>query len=439
MATEAGKGEHHVYPIVTNTKPDAPKLTPGLHYLGIDAVAWYINKQSSWFTDRMASGTLQISLANGAEQYQAALGTFELNAGARTAPVFERPVLPDRNLIGGPITLNASLTAIKKDTVIAGLLKSAANASLGIVAGMVQTASATGPAKLLSAAGEELIGGVKKVLSDTGAKREPLFDFTGLEITVQPSTVVGDEIYLLLHRGASLDEAKLTIKKVGQLMLPYQEGTLLDDGAWLMLRLRRTDEYTGARDWYAAARSLRGKIESLVADVGSDVISKDEALKQLKPSAAGTTTLFDEFARIRAIIRNDGVLSERQASAFVADLNTQIVAARKSISTTDPAAFTQIVTNVRTSVASGQRPTGAAGTAFVKEIVSFTGSRPSRKTQLPDTEKIISSIRFMPKTLKELNNVNRTTGGKLTRGIGVPRGLTIKGSRGRGGGMGGTV
>ena len=402
MSTEAGKGEHHVYPIVTNTKPDAAALTPGLHYLGIDAVAWYINKTSSWFTDRMASGTLQISIASGAEQYQAALGTFELKAGAKTAPVFERPVLPDRNLIGGPITLNASLTAIKKDTVIAGLLKSAANASLGIVAGMVQTATATGPAKLLSAAGDELISGVKKVLSDTGAKREALFDFSGLEISIQPNTVVGDEMYLLLHRGADLDQSNLKIKKVGQLVLPYLGGALLDDGAWLMLRLRRSDEYTGARDWYAAARTLRGKIESLVADASSDVIPKDEALKQLKPSVAGTTTLFDEFARLRAIIRNDGVLSERQASVFVADLNAQIVAARKAISATDPAVFANTVEKLRTSVASGEKPTGVVGAAFYNEILSFNESRPSRKTPSADAETILSSIRYMPKTLKEL-------------------------------------
>src|SRR3954464_8643310 len=78
MPTPAGKGEHHVYKIVPADNPGKPVLTPRKHYLGVDAVAWYINKESSFFADRMASGTLQITLSSGLEQYQAALGTFEL-------------------------------------------------------------------------------------------------------------------------------------------------------------------------------------------------------------------------------------------------------------------------------------------------------------------------------------------------------------------------
>src|SRR5438552_1887194 len=107
MATEAGNGDHHVYKIVPNSDPNAAKLTPGLHYLGVDAVAWFINKQNSWFANRMASGTLQITLSSGLETYHCALGTFELKGGAKTAPVFDAPMLPDRNFIGGPITFNA--------------------------------------------------------------------------------------------------------------------------------------------------------------------------------------------------------------------------------------------------------------------------------------------------------------------------------------------
>lgn len=401
MPIEAGKGEHRVYKINTSTGSNLPKLTPGLHYLGIDAVAWYINKESSWFSDRMASGTLQITLASGAEQYQAALGTFELKKGAKTAPVFEKPVLPDRNFVGGPITLNASLAAIKKDTVLAGMLKSAANASLGIVAGMVQTASATGPVQLLSAAGDELINGVKKVLSDTGQKREALFDFTGLEFSMQPGILVGDEIFLLMHRGSPLDEAKLAVRKSGQLSLPFFGSSVLDDGAWLLLRLRRSDEYSGVRDWYAAARTLRGKIASLVSDVESGVVTKADGVKQLKPSATGNATIFDEFAKLRAIIQNDGVLSERQAGAFVGDLNSQINAARSGISANSEAAFYENLARVRSALASGEKPRGAAGKAFVDEVVNLTNSRATnRKGKSASADKIISTIHFMPKTLK---------------------------------------
>ena len=125
MPTPAGKGDHHVYRIMPSDMSDQTVLTAGSHYIGVDAVAWFINKADGWFTSSMASGTLDIRLSSGLEKYQAALGTFELKGGAKVAPVFERPILPDRNFRGGPITIAASLTALKKDTVVAGLLKSA--------------------------------------------------------------------------------------------------------------------------------------------------------------------------------------------------------------------------------------------------------------------------------------------------------------------------
>lgn len=408
MPTEAGKGEHHVYKIITTTDPNPPKLTPTKHYLGVDAVAWFLNKESSWFTHRMASGTLQITLSSGLEQYQAALGTFELRSGAKTAPVFEQPILPDRNFLGGPITFNASLTAIKRNTVVAGLLKSAAGASLGIVAGMVQTASATGPAKLLAAAGAELVNGVKKVLSETGEKREPIFDFTGLQFSMQPGVLVGDEMFLLMHRGASLDEKQLRVRRDGQLLLPFLGGSVLDDGAWLLLRLRRSDEYSGVRDWYGQARALRGKLEALVSDVESDAVGKEDALKQLKPSGTGSATLFDDFIRLRTIIQNDGVLSERQAGFFVGDLNTAIVAAKKAISVHASAAFTESSQQLRRALSAGQLLKGTAASAFIDGVASVSLARGKRlKPKEIQAAEVFSTMQFLPKTLRMVSGGRR--------------------------------
>ena len=401
MTTEAGEGEHHVYKIVPTPSPGAPTLTPGLHYLGVDAVAWYINKESSFFTDRMASGTLQITLSSGLEQYQAALGTFDLESGAKTAPIFEQPVLPDRNFVGGPITLNASLTAIKKDTVVAGMLKSAANASLGIVAGMVQTASAVGPAKLLSAAGDELVNGVKKVLSDTGEKRVPIFDFTGLQYSMQPSALVGDEVFILMHRGEALNENQLTVKKNGQLLLPYLKNKLLDDGAWLLLRLRRSDEYSGVREWFAQTRALRGKIDALVSDVENDAITKEDALKQLKPSGTGNTTIFDEFVRLRTIIQNDGVLSERQAGLFVGELNTRIVLAKKGVAAHSNENFDLSLRKLGNALSAGKPLKGQLASAFISEIVNLSKVRGENwKPSGLKAADIFATMQYMPNTLE---------------------------------------
>ena len=367
IGTEAGKGGYHVYRILPKNPSDDEALKPGKHYLSIDAVAWFINKDDSWWSNRMASGTLDISLSSDLEKYQAALGTFELKGGARVAPVFEQPVLPQRNFVGGPINLDAFLTAIKKDTVLAGILKSAANASLGIVAGMVQTASVTGPATLLSAAGGQLISGVKNVL-ETGEKHECFFDsFSGIKYAVlHPEELKGSAVFLLFHRGSELSESALTLGTLGQLVVPFLNGSLLEDGAWLLLRLSRSDHYSGVRDWYASATALRGNIASLVMDVEQDARTKEEALKRLKPGSTGDSTYWDEFVKLRTVILNDAVLSENERRLNVGELAGIIAAAKKAIMEHDGAVLVKLTTGLQEALVSGSPISGPVGQAFTE-------------------------------------------------------------------------
>ncbi|RNC86224.1 MAG: hypothetical protein ED556_07960 [Winogradskyella sp.] len=334
MQTKAGKGEHHVYRIL-KTNNDSEPLTPRNHYVGVDAVSWFINKEDSWFSNRMASGTLDITLSNGMEKYQAALGTFEIRGGSKIAPVFDRPVLLDRNYRGGGIGFNASLTAIKKDTVLASVLKNAANASLGIVAGMVDTAAVTGPTQLLTSAGGELIDGVRNILSDQSAKHEPLFDFNGLNFNIRAEKILGPEVYLLFHRGADLDDEQLDVITDGEMVLPTYKGQHLQDGAWLLLRIKRSSEYPNVRPWYSKRRELKGKIQSLVDDALNDFIAKETALEQFKYTESGDATLLDKFGTLRSIILNDGVITEVQAVAFSTELKNLVVNARRSIEESD--------------------------------------------------------------------------------------------------------
>jgi len=216
---EAGNGEHHVYKITVDSA-DSAKLTARNHYLGVDAVSWFVNKDSSWFRNRMASGAMSIKLSSGLEEYHVALGTFALEAGTRRAPIFDRPALPDRNYRGGPLTFFAQLSGVKSDTALSGILKSAATASLGVVSGMVATATVAGPSKLLGGAGQAIIEGVRTLLTSTGDNREPLFDFNGIEYTIQPEEIVGPQIFLLLHRGSELVERNLTVVNSGKLLVP---------------------------------------------------------------------------------------------------------------------------------------------------------------------------------------------------------------------------
>jgi len=411
MPTEAGQGEHHVYRIVLKDPSDQGKLTARNHYIGVEAVAWYINKRSSWFTQRMASGTLDIKLSGGLEKYQAALGTFELASGAKTAPVFDKPVLNDRNYRGGPISFTAMLSAIKKDAVIGSMLKSAANASLGIVAGMVNAATLSGPPKILSAAGEDIINSVRKVLCDTGENREPIFDFTaGLEFTILPESIVGPQTFLLLHRGAALNDADLTVRTTGQLLMPFYNNEVLDDGAWLLLRVRRSDEYSGVREWFDDARKLQGRIKSLVDDVAAGFLTKEDGLAQLKPSSTGDKTLLDEFFRLRSVINNDGVLTEREAGLYVGQLYTAILAAKKAIGSDQnpPQMFTDVIKSTSQALSQGRRIGGMLGEAFEEQVSSVAKLRsfsivadtnPRRIANLSGDE-VFKSMQYMPKALE---------------------------------------
>jgi hypothetical protein len=405
----AGKGEHRVYPIADPEQTDTGKLTARNHYIGVDAVAWFINKESNWFTDRMAAGTLDIKLAGGAESYQVALGTFALTGGSKTAPVFDRAVLPDRNYRGGPITFSATLTAIKRDTVIAGLLKSAADASLGVAAGMVGTATLAGPTKILAAAGSDILGGVRTLLKDTGEKREPLFDFSGLEFSLKPEDVIGPRSYLLLHRGSELIENNLTIQKSGKLQLPIYNGSPLEDGAWLLLRIRRSDEYSGVREWFDTARSFRLRLETLVDDFASGLLSKEDALKEFEVSSSGDKSLLDNFVRLRGVIGNDGVLAEREAFGHIAQLRLRVDAARRTIIEGNKDLYYNAVKTAVTSLSRGETPTAPIAKALLDELDSIAKNRIQtiesttlfRRVASLDPASLFQSLQYLPDLHKE--------------------------------------
>jgi hypothetical protein len=331
---EAGKGQVHVYPIPVSSADTVP-LQPNQHYLGIDAVSWFFNKKGNWFVERTASGTLHVALVDGQESYQTALGTFELRDGLKIAPAFDKPVLRERNYRGSSIHVGVSLTSFKKDTALSTLLKSAASASLDITAGMVQTASLAGPQAVLADAGRSLIEGVSRILKDEADGREVIFPGNGIEMWIRPETVIGPESYYLFHRGSELNAADLSIGREGVLDGPHYKGRLLQDGAWLLLRLRRSVKYLGERSWFGIERDLRLGVENVVSDVSGGTMSRDEGLRRLMPSSVGNTTLFDKFIALREFIQSDGVITETDARLRVEGMAARFAQARRAISTGD--------------------------------------------------------------------------------------------------------
>jgi hypothetical protein len=395
---------------------DKAKLTARNHYVGIDAVAWYVNKESNWFKDRMASGTFEAKLSSGLENYDVALGTFELKDGSKIAPIFDRAVVPDRNYRGGNITLHAQLSAIKNDTAMAGILKSAANATLGLTAGMVSTASATsGPSKLLAAAGGEIISGVKNLLSGTAEKKETIFDFTGIEYTIRPDEIAGPEAYILFHRGAKLNENQLLIKKHGQLYLPFYNNILLNDGAWILIRIRRSDEYSGVREWYEAVKELRMRITSMVDAFFDGINDKDVAISDFQSTASGGKTTMDEYLRIRSIIENDGVISEREAGFHILNLRARMNAARQAISSDNRQLYDAEINKFNNAVATKSVPTSNLVNGYVEDMKNLISLRSDtipgdtsyRRVASLSIEDLFSTTKYMTRLVSEYVNENQ--------------------------------
>jgi len=421
MAAEAGRGEHHIYKIVPHDASDQAQLTAGSHYVGVDAVSWFINKKGSWFSNRLAAGCLHIKMGGGSENYPVSLGAFNLSGGSRIAPVVEKPILRDRSYRGGPISFCAMLCAVNKNDVVHGMIKSATEASLEIVYGMVETATLTGPTGVLCAASEDIIGNVQKVLTDTSLKCETIFDFSGLEYNLPPEAMVGPQVFVLFHRGANLDARELSVKhgvdldKPGlsvkpqsQILMPYYENAPLEDGAWLMLRIRRCNEYSGFRSWFSDVGELLSRIKRLVDDVKAGAITENHGLAQLRRSRIGDKTIVDEFFRLRSIICNDGVISEREAAAQVGLLYIAILAAKDAIQNLNPKILTDTFGQATKALSKGQSITGKIGKAFAEEVALVSSARkscivkdtsPSRVAKLCGDE-LFSNMQYLPKTFK---------------------------------------
>jgi hypothetical protein len=67
-------------------------LRIGQDYVSVDAVTWYVNEESSFFTDRMVSGTPEFRI-NG-NLLSTVLGSYQLKEGHKTAPLFDQPIVP---------------------------------------------------------------------------------------------------------------------------------------------------------------------------------------------------------------------------------------------------------------------------------------------------------------------------------------------------------
>jgi hypothetical protein len=337
---QAGTGDHRSYLIKANDSSRGP-LRPNCEYLAVEAASWFVNHESGWFRDRMATGTLSVLLEAGPEAFDVALGLYELDGGARLSPVTDRAIMPERAYRGGRLTLRAHISGVSRDAAIGKLLRGASTASLAVAATLIQTSTAMpGLSQVLGAAGSALVGGVRDAL-DSKTERMRLFEpSTGIERTLNAPDLSGSVTYVLLHRGRLLDSklVHISVQDDGLIGVDYDGGPLRD-GVWLLLRVRRSSEYPIARPWNTEYDALWQRIYATVDDCASSSISQEEALNRFLAGSESSPSLHDGYILVRSAILGDAVLTTAERGTYAGVLRHLRELAIKSVSSRDHASF----------------------------------------------------------------------------------------------------
>ncbi len=362
MGLEAGEGEARTYQLQIEGEPNnsTSPFEARKHYVRIDAITWYANKEGTFWNDFIASGTLTIKIAN--ESYEVGIGTYKLDKGMKTAPIFNRPIIEDRAYYGGALTIGAFTKAIKKDTLLGGLLKDLGKNTVDVVTGAIQGASLAGPAAMLLDVSKGLSASIKEIL-EKGDKQVELFS---VEDAYQLNKLQGEENYVLLHRGSKLALDKLKVKKIGnqKVELTYN-GSDLEDGVWILLRVTRVDTYSGVRPWFVRARELRSALDSFIDSFEFGAITKDKALAQLTPSDQDPNNVASKFMELITLIRNDYVLSYRDALRESSEFKNLLEAARIAVNVNDANEYRKRRDAFNKDLSTGEKPSN-----FIASIVS---------------------------------------------------------------------
>jgi hypothetical protein len=365
--TKAGAGDHNVYyPLKAHdvNPADTAPFEARKQYIGIDAVRWYLNEQGNLFHNRMASGTFEISLEN--ETYSGGLGTYELKGQARTAPVFDLPILNNRVFRGGRISIKVYVKAIEDDTLLGSLLRDMSKASIGVLSGAISAATATGPLAALLTISGNLVAGVKKILEE-GSRPVTVLEPSGVSLNVPLTELKGAQNYVLIHRGAVLKQAGLEVTQQGAVVDVLYEGQPLQDGAWILLRLRREDSYGDPRPWDKAAEEAREAIDGLLDSVRLGSASPDSAQKALSPGTPGSPSVYDKVMSVVNQVRADYALAEREAIKIAGGLIGLLGVAKKAIKGNEVSIYDKAREAAMKSLSGGFKPSGIIGAALENE------------------------------------------------------------------------
>lgn len=389
---KAGDGNPHKYTIIPDTSATAAPYVPDKHYVGIDAVVWFVNDQSSFFTDRMVAGTIEMTL-NG-QTFPVVLGQYDLTGGQQVAPIFDRALITSIPYRSGNIVLKAVIQGNRKNTMAGTLLKQMAAATITAVAGTVTLETGGVGAAALAAAGGVLVKGAQQVLSDNNDKKVTIFN--PFEVTIHPTEELrGAQSYILLHKGTDgLDAAKFKIVSGAEGTDVQYNGQPLRDGAWLLIRLRRNDSYDGdPRPWRADVDNVKSAFDDLIDSWKSSQLTVEEVKKNLSKSGEETPTVADRVSIVSRRIRADEalVLSDRRKYAGV--MRAYLQAAIDAAAANDPQKYADAVAAIEGTIKSNAPQPPVLTNAIITEFITGPGAQPGFRAT--DAQKLMFQERLL--------------------------------------------
>lgn len=240
------------------------------------------------------------------------------------------------------------ISGLERTTGIGKVLQGVADAALGVVGTMVQTATLAGPSQVLSSAGGALVGGVRELLNNQ-SKDFRLFDpTTGIEKAVQPANLKGPVTYLLLHRGSKLDSKKLKVATENDADIPIYDGSPLEDGVWILLRFRRSCEYPAEPAWLPGVRKWIAAVERLADDLAAGVVTDAIAKAKLVAGNESAPTLADGYRDLTSAIRSDALLTSSEAGSYLGLLRAVRLLALRLVNGGEAGEFGRAMAALRT-------------------------------------------------------------------------------------------
>jgi hypothetical protein len=416
--TKAGTGEHHVFVCPQEDTPsnDTTGFQRDRHYLRIEAVRWYVNQQGNFLKKRQAGGILELVVGGDTDKatFQLGLGKYQLEQGATTAPIFDRAVLPNRRYLGGDLTIRAFVRVMREDKLLGSLLRNMAQSSLGIVAGSIATGPGSAVGTMaLTAAGKSLADGIQSILKDAEGTDDVL-DPGGAEGTFELSKLKGPENYIVIHRGEKLSAVTALVRELGGEPQLFRGTTPVEDGAWLLLRVRREDAYGATRPWDDDLRNARAELRELFTRWKNGDKTQDEVKKVLL--ATGQTdapSLGDRFYALHQTTLRDPVLTVSEAGFEAAKIETLLQAAKKAAADNTPGALDKFWDKLERELESGSLPQTEESNLLIENAVRALAAVPMLKGLATQKKTGTKDMKMSPETFAIFTKLSTKTRNKL--------------------------